>query len=82
MSNIDSILARKDEDSLIIELSDANMESITGGVLDPFAFKPQVGVQPTFQGNGAAIGGPFSVTSGSPIVQPQFAIPSQNSLLQ
>ena len=82
MSKLDSILARKDEDSLIIELSDANMESITGGVLDPFAIKPQLSLQPTGQGNGAAIGGAGSVTLGSPIFQNQFAIPSQNSLLQ
>ena len=82
MSKLDSILARKDEDSLMIELSDANMESITGGVLDPLAFKPQTSLQTTGQGNGASIGGNFSVTSGSPIAQPQFAIPSQNSLLQ
>jgi hypothetical protein len=62
----------------IIELSDANMESITGGAFDPFAVKPQLGLQPTAQGNVAGIGGPGSVTIGSPIVQPQLAIPTQN----
>jgi hypothetical protein len=62
----------------IIELSDANMESITGGAFDPLAFKPQLTAQPTWQGNAAGIGGPGSVTIGSPIVQPQLAIPTQN----
>ena len=78
MSKLDSILARKDEDSLMIELSDANMESITGGVLDPLAFKPQVGVQPTGQSNVAVIGGPGGVTIGSPVVQSQVVISIQN----
>ena len=80
MSKLDSILARKDEDSLMIELSDANMESITGGAFDPASFKPQLSLQPTRQGNVAEIGG--GVTLGSPIVQHEFAIPTQNSLLQ
>ena len=78
MSKLDSILARKDEDSLMIELSDANMESITGGVLDPLAFKPQTSVQSTEQGNVAVIGGPGSVTIGSPVVQSQVTISIQN----
>ena len=82
MSKLDSILARKDEDSLMIELSDANMESITGGAFDPAAFKRKLNVQLTRQRNEAVIGGPGGVTIGSPIVQHEFTIPTQNSLLQ
>ena len=78
MSKLDSILAQKDEDSLMIELSDADIENITGGVLDPLAFKPQVGVQPTGQSNVAVIGGPGGVTIGSPVVQSQVVISIQN----
>ena len=83
MLNNDNIRAGKNEEkcsSGMIELSDANMESIAGGVLDPLAFKPQLAEQPTQQTNAAAIGGPGSVTIGSPIVQPQLAIPTQNLL--
>ena len=87
MLNSDIIRAGKNEEQRsslptnptgMIELSDANMESIAGGTLDPNAFKPQLAAQPTLQGNAAAIGGPGSVTIGSPIVQPQLAIPTQN----
>jgi mersacidin/lichenicidin family type 2 lantibiotic len=88
MSNLNPISAGQNSDELrsqlpenlagIIELSDANMESIRGGLFDPVAVKPQLGLQPTWQGNVAGIGGPGSVTIGSPIVQPQLAIPTQN----
>ena len=81
MLNSDIIRAGKNEEqcsSGMIELSDANMESIAGGALDPNSVKPQLAAQPTLQSNAAAIGGPGSVTIGSPIVQPQLAIPTQN----
>ncbi len=80
MSKLDNFLARKGQDSLIVELSDANMETISGGFLDPNAFKPQLTAQPTTQGNIAAIGG--GVVIGSPISQNQLAIPTQNLLSQ
>ena len=79
MSKLDNFLARKGQDSLIVELSDANMESISGGFLDPNSIKPQLSAQPTAQGNVAAIGG---VAIGSPISQNQVAIPTQNLLSQ
>ena len=80
MSKLDNFLARKGLDSLIVELSDANMESISGGFLDPNSIKPQLSAQPTAQGNVAAIGG--AVVIGSPISQNQVAIPTQNLLSQ
>ena len=82
MSKLENFLAQKSQDSLIVELSDANMETISGGVLDPNAFKPQLGAQPTTQTNAAAIGGPGSVVIGSPVLQNQVAIPTQNLLSQ
>ena len=82
MSKLENFLAQKGQDSLIVELSDANMESISGGVLDPNAIKPQLAAQPTAQGNVAAIGGPGSVVIGSPTFQSQLAIPTQNLLSQ
>ena len=78
MSKLENFLARKDQDSLIVELSDSNMESISGGFLDPASFKPQLAAQPTKQTNVAAIGGPASVVIGSPISQNQVAISIQN----
>jgi mersacidin/lichenicidin family type 2 lantibiotic len=88
MSNLNLIRAGQNSDELrsqlpenlagIIELSDANMESITGGAFDPLSFKSQLGLQSTTQGNVANIGGPGSVTIGSPIVQSQIAISTQN----
>ena len=82
MSKLESFLARKDQDALIVELSDANIESISGGFLDPNSFKPQLAAQPTTQTNAAAIGGHGSVVIGSPIFQNQVAIPTQNLLSQ
>ena len=87
MLNSDIIRAGKNEEQRsslpanlrgMIELSDANMESIAGGALDPNAVKPQLATQPTLQSNAAAIGGAGSVTIGSPIVQSQVAISTQN----
>ena len=78
MSKLESFLARKDQDSLIVELSDANMASISGGALDPNSLKPQLAAQPTTQTNAAATGEPSSVAIGSPIFQNQVAIPTEN----
>ena len=82
MSKLENFLAHQGQDSLIVELSDANMESISGGFLDPNAIKPQLALQPTVQTNAAAVGGPGSVVIGSPIFQNQVALPTQNLVSQ
>ena len=81
MSKLENFLAQKDQDSLIVELSDSNMENISGGGCGFFnraSFGPQLAVQPTTQTNAASIGGNGSVVIDSPIIQPQIAISIQN----